>query len=242
MPACENDTLTIFAITSSLNITEFRFQQRTQSNNIWTNISGTVAVAADSNKVVGTNTSFTSLDITRTLKFSSTQAAKIAFIEKGDSIKKSIEEFHKVQSAIFRHKAGVLKNAKVQNKLREIIELAPNHLSAKLALQVATGKTPRTLSLQGSLEKTENSASILIQAARSGSNPSDSLGTDDLAQAISELKRMRLKLDKRVWSYADSIQDFGKLVREFKASPPRGNTSKRKKLNEIQKRNYSCRW
>jgi len=38
LPACENDTLTIFAITSSLNITEFRFQQRTQSNNIWTNI------------------------------------------------------------------------------------------------------------------------------------------------------------------------------------------------------------
>ena len=162
------------------------------------------------------------------------ETAKIAFIEKSDAVKKSIEEFQKVQSAIFRHKSGVLKNAKVQNKLREIIELAPNHLSAKLALQVATGKTPRTLSLQGSLEKTENSASILIQAARSGSDPSDSLGTDDLAQAISELKRMRLKLDKRVWSYADSIQDFGKLVREFKASPPRGNTSKRKKLNEIQ--------
>ena len=38
LPACENDTLTIFAVTSSLNITEFRFQQRTQSNNIWTNI------------------------------------------------------------------------------------------------------------------------------------------------------------------------------------------------------------
>ena len=57
---------------------------------------------------------------------------------------------------------------------------------------------------------------------------------ENTLKAISELKRMRLKLDKRVWSYADSIQDFGKLVREFKASPPRGNTSKRKKLNEIQ--------
>ena len=51
------------------------------ANSIWTNLSGTVAVAADSNKVVGTNTTFTSLDITRILKFSSTQAAKIAFIE-----------------------------------------------------------------------------------------------------------------------------------------------------------------
>ncbi|MEC7857546.1 MAG: hypothetical protein VYA96_07355, partial [Verrucomicrobiota bacterium] len=161
-------------------------------------------------------------------------AAKIAFTVKDQDILTSIEEFNKIQSAIFRHKTGVLKNAKVQKKLREILELAPNHLSAKLALQVATGRAPKTLSLQGSLEKTENSASTLLQAARSSSDPSDALATDDLAKAISELKRIRLKLDKRVWSYADSIQDFGKLVREFKTSPPRGNSSKRKKLTEIQ--------
>jgi len=162
------------------------------------------------------------------------EAAKIAFTDKDQDIKTSIEEFHKIQSAIFRHKTGVLRNAKVQKKLREILELAPNHLSAKLALQVATGRAPKTLSLHGSLEKTENSASTLLQAARSSSDPSDALATDDLAKAISELKRIRLKLDKRVWSYADSIQDFGKLVREFKTSPPRGNSSKRKKLTEIQ--------
>ena len=51
------------------------------ANNIWTNLSGTVTVDANSNKVVGSSTSFTNLDVTRTLKFSSTQAAKIAFIE-----------------------------------------------------------------------------------------------------------------------------------------------------------------
>lgn len=51
------------------------------ANSVWTNLSGTVAVTAGSNKVVGTNTSFTSFDVTRVLKFSSTQAAKIAFIE-----------------------------------------------------------------------------------------------------------------------------------------------------------------
>ena len=51
------------------------------ATSIWVNQSGTVAIAAGSNKVVGTNTSFTSLAVTRILKFSSTQAAKIAFIE-----------------------------------------------------------------------------------------------------------------------------------------------------------------
>ncbi len=38
IPACENDTLTIFANTSSPNITQFKFQKRTLSNNNWTSI------------------------------------------------------------------------------------------------------------------------------------------------------------------------------------------------------------
>ena len=162
------------------------------------------------------------------------EVSKIAFVEKDDSITKAIEEFSKVQAAIFRHKAAILKNTQVQKKLREILKLAPNHLSANLALEVATGKSPRALSLMGSLEKTENFASTLMQAARSGTDPEDALATDDLGKVINELKRVRLKLDKRVWSYADSIQDFGKLVREFQISPPKGNVSKKKKLTEIQ--------
>lgn len=162
------------------------------------------------------------------------EVSKIAFVEKDDSITKAIEEFSKVQAAIFRHKAAILKNTQVQKKLREILKLAPNHLSANLALEVATGKSPRTLSLMGSLEKTENFASTLMQAASSGTDPEDALATDDLGKVINELKRVRLKLDKRVWSYSDSIQDFGKLVREFQISPPKGNVSKKKKLTEIQ--------
>ena len=51
------------------------------ANNVWTNLSGTVAISANDNKVTGSGTSFTSLDVTRVLKFSSTKAAKIAFIE-----------------------------------------------------------------------------------------------------------------------------------------------------------------
>jgi hypothetical protein len=55
-----------------------------------------------------------------------------------------------------------------------------------------------------------------------------------LKQAINDIKRIRLKLDKRVWPYADSIQDFGKLVRAFKISPPKSISTKKKKLTEIQ--------
>jgi len=48
---------------------------------IWTALSGTVTVAAGSNKVVGTNTSFTGLEVTDVLKLSNTFGANIAFIE-----------------------------------------------------------------------------------------------------------------------------------------------------------------
>ena len=50
-------------------------------NSVWTNLSGTVAVAEGSNEVVGTSTSFTSLDITRIIKLSASFGASIAFIE-----------------------------------------------------------------------------------------------------------------------------------------------------------------
>lgn len=48
---------------------------------IWTAISGTVAVEENSNKVIGTNTSFTSLDFQNIFKLSSSQGGRISYIE-----------------------------------------------------------------------------------------------------------------------------------------------------------------
>ena len=162
------------------------------------------------------------------------QASALASSKKNDSLANAIKEFAKVQNAISRYKPTVLRNTQIQNKLREVIRLAPNHLSAKLALELATGKSRKTLSLLGSLENTEQSATLLLDAARSGSASGDALAPDELGKAINDIKRIRLKLDKRVWPYADSIQDFGKLVRAFKISPPKSISTKKKKLTEIQ--------
>lgn len=48
---------------------------------IWTAISGTVAVEENSNKVIGTNTSFTDLNFQNIIKLSATQGARISHIE-----------------------------------------------------------------------------------------------------------------------------------------------------------------
>ncbi|MED5470363.1 MAG: S16 family serine protease [Verrucomicrobiota bacterium] len=162
------------------------------------------------------------------------EASALASLEKNNSLTNAVNEFAKVQNAIARYKPTVLRNVRIQNKLREIIQLAPNHLSARLCLELATGKGRKTLSLLGSLESTEQSASVLLDAARSGAANGDALAPDELGKAINNIKRIRLKLDKRVWPYADSIQDFGKLVRTFKTSPPKSISTKKKKLTEIQ--------
>ena len=85
------------------------------------------------------------------------EASALASLEKNNSLTNAVNEFAKVQNAIARYKPTVLRNVQIQNKLREIIQLAPNHLSARLCLELATGKGRKTLSLLGSLESTEQS-------------------------------------------------------------------------------------
>ncbi len=161
-------------------------------------------------------------------------AKALAAAEKTGDLKAAIEGFAMVQGAVAKHKQRVLANPKVQAKLREVIAKAPNHLSARLLLDKATGRAPRTLSLGGSLESIEKSTASLLEAARVGGARRGPLAPDDLATALGELRRVRGMLDRRTWKYADSIQDFGTLVRDFQNAPPRGANAQRKKLIAIQ--------
>ena len=54
---------------------------RTSASSIWSQISGTVEIANGSNKVIGTNTTFTQLDFQNIFYLSSTQAGRISYIE-----------------------------------------------------------------------------------------------------------------------------------------------------------------
>lgn len=162
------------------------------------------------------------------------EAKALADLEKSANIARAIAEFAMVQAAVARHEEKVLANPKVRGKLRAILALSPNHLSAKILLDKALGRFPETLSLQGSLESIERSAASLIDAAAAGRAGRSVLAADDLADAIGGLRRVRPQLDRRTWGFADAIQDFGKRVRELQAAPLRGVPRNKKKLSEIQ--------
>ena len=161
------------------------------------------------------------------------QARALAVAEKEERLKQAIAGFAMVQKAMRGRGAGILRNAKVQQKLAEVLELAPNHVSASLMLDHALGRSPTSLSLLGALESIAKSAATLLLAARDGKAGSDSLAPDELAKAVGGLRRVRSKLDRRTWAYADSIQDFGSVVREFQNAPPRGVPMMKKKIAEI---------
>ena len=80
------------------------------------------------------------------------EAAKIAFTVKIKMSKHQLKNLIKFNQLFFDTKLVFSKTLKFKKNLEKFFELAPNHLSAKLALQVATGRAPKTL-LQGSLRK-----------------------------------------------------------------------------------------
>jgi hypothetical protein len=75
-------------------------------------------------------------------------ALKLASATKPPALAKAHELFLSIrQAAATTPLSTLLKNVKVQQRLGEIAQLTPNHLSAKLLLQFATGKLPGKMTL-----------------------------------------------------------------------------------------------
>ncbi len=112
-----------------------------------------------------------------------------------------------------------------------MIEAIPGHLSAKLLLLEGLGRGESQLSLPGSFTAVGTSAAALLQAAREDSSTGQStsaLEMDAIGDALSELRRIRPRLDRRVLAYATALQDFGTLLREFVLHPPASATEAKK--------------
>lgn len=63
----------------------------------------------------------------------------------------AIKLFGEVQDDVKKKGIGALRTPAAQQKLAKGVELAPNHVSGKYALDIAKGKGPRTLTRNGSL-------------------------------------------------------------------------------------------
>lgn len=139
-------------------------------------------------------------------------AKALAVLERSEDVKKSIAEFKMVQMALRKSEKNA-KHPKVVEKLREIYKLTPNCVSAKILLMHATGHAPTRLSAAGSLDAIDTCSDAIYQSLQDGSF-SNLAGNDDVIfKTLSQLQRVRRKLDKRTIEYCDAVLDIGQWIK-----------------------------
>jgi len=176
----------------------------------------------------------TSIQIFFAEKFEDAQ--KVASSPRDPGVDKAIAEFAEVARVLNAqaNPGAAVKHPKVIEKLRSVLKNAPNHLSAKILLDMAEGKGAKALSAAGSLEAINSEAEALVVGLRSGASP-DKLGKDKVADAVMRLNNIRPRLDKRTYAYADSILDFGRAFRQYTTGDaPETRTEAVKALEDLQ--------
>ena len=143
------------------------------------------------------------------------EARAIAMEERSEEMQQAIDEFAMVQKAL-RKNEKLLKNAKVQEKLRAIVKLAPNHISARLLFLQSVGKAPAQLSLPGSLSKIENAAEELGSMLEDGRFMERMGDGNVLFGLANEIVSMRSMLDKRTLAYCDSYSALANYVKALR--------------------------
>lgn len=146
------------------------------------------------------------------------QAEALANTERAPNLAQAIVEFEIIQSVLLRDPRmfmQILRTPQAAARLDAILLKAPNCLSAKLLLSFARGTPPTSLSIGGSLTAVDSSAEALVKASQNaeGMAANTSLNGDELRSTLNALRNLRPKLDRRLWSYADSLTYIGETIR-----------------------------
>jgi hypothetical protein len=132
-------------------------------------------------------------------------AAAIARTDRDPKEQQAIDLFNEIQQSI-QASPGYLHSVEALNKLKHVTELAPNHLSAKLLLQIAQNTGRRRLTAWASEYYAEMELSSVIPVL---TDKDIATGTQHLMPAVvdaalTKLKRLRPISDIRVQPFVDS--------------------------------------
>ena len=144
------------------------------------------------------------------------EARAVAMSERSEEIQTAIDEFASVQKVLSRDEK-LVRNGKVLGKLKRIVQLAPNHQSARLLYLHGVGKGPSQLSLPGSLTAIEEAAGTFGTIIEDGSFEVDSGHDDVLRDLVLDINRLRPKLDRRTRPYCDSYENFASFIKEIRS-------------------------
>ncbi|MAS96054.1 MAG: hypothetical protein CMO55_22860 [Verrucomicrobiales bacterium] len=128
-------------------------------------------------------------------------------------INEAISIFAEVAEVINRPGgSSYVSNRHVQERLVKVLELAPNHESARFLRLAGTGNTPTNLSLAGSFVALDRCSKPMITLGRSRNLTSS---IDDIKDSISDLRLLRNTLDPRTKAASDALEDLYAALTEM---------------------------
>ena len=144
------------------------------------------------------------------------EAHALAMLKRPENTQTALDEFAKIQDVLKKNEKFIF-NSKVREKLKEVVKLAPNHLSARLLYLHSIKKGPKKLSLIGSIVGIDNAGEKFINMMQDGSfTNGNGLQDDTLTDLVYELNRLRPTLDKRTIKYADSFIDISQFIKRYR--------------------------
>lgn len=158
-------------------------------------------------------------------------ALALSATRKSPVLEEALKNFADVRRVLMGSPA-LLANPKVLERLATIGKAAPNCTSARILYNYGTNRMKKNLSLRGSLNQIDKVSFELLKNMKAP-KPSG-VETDVLAKSLSEMSRLRSKLDPRTIAYTDSILTYGNEIRNIKSKPPNGENEAGKALQKIR--------
>ncbi|BCX46873.1 ATP-dependent Lon protease [Haloferula helveola] len=144
------------------------------------------------------------------------EARDISRMEKKGEVTRALAAFEEVAKDLKpgdrKANATLLADAGIRKRLERVVELMPNHLSARLLLESGRGTLPKTLTVRGTLQQIEivtagtfENAGRQVFRAKFGGDPSefgfDSGSASDAKDAMAELETLEKFVDPAVKDY-----------------------------------------
>jgi Lon protease (S16) C-terminal proteolytic domain len=130
-------------------------------------------------------------------------------IDRDDKLKQAIALFASIQQSI-KDKPGFLKSEDALAQLRQVLDLEPHHLSAKVLLSIAQNKQPKTLSAGASLYYMSVAVKPMaaILAERQESRQKNQVPSAAVQAGLADLRKLHPLADPNIRPLLDAWSRF----------------------------------
>lgn len=140
------------------------------------------------------------------------QARVLSRATKTTEVQSTLDDFIAVAEVIADQGEKMLKNERVQEKLKAVVDKMPNHISAQLLLEFAKGKAPDHLSVGGSFHEVDSRSSgvfsrVQMMVMRNKFHEGKAAKTD-ATSALKELKEIDGKVHEKFTKYLKGAVDL----------------------------------